>query len=157
MNRLNMVEVCSKKVTVVAENKTGEMDDYCWSDDSRWIAYTMPSTFGVSRIHIYNVASGKDEVVTEALFNCSNPAFDKNGKYLYFTSQRDFRPTYSWTEWNHVYTDMTRIYMVTLQKDTPSPFLTENDEVKMDGDKKDGPKDGPKGPEGKEPKGKKGG
>ena len=157
MNRLNMIEVGSKKVTVVAENKTGEMDDYCWSDDSRWIAYTMPSTFGMSRIHIYNVVSGKDEVVTEALFNSSNPAFDKNGKYLYFTSQRDFRPTYSWTEWNHAYTDMTRIYMVTLQKDTPSPFLTENDEVKMDGDKKDGPKDGPKGPEGKEPKGKKGG
>ena len=159
MNRLNMVDVKSKKVTVVAENKTGEMDEYCWSADSRWIAYTMPSTFGVNRIHIYNVASGKDEVVTEALFNSGYPAFDKNGKYLYFTSQRDFRPTYSQTEWNHVYTDMTRIYMVTLQKDTPSPFLTENDEVKLESDKKDGPKDGkgpkdgPKSPEGKGQKG----
>ncbi len=152
MNRLNMVEVSSKKVTVVAENKTGEMRDYCWSADSRWIAYTMPSTFGVSHIHIYNVASGKDEVVTEELFNASSPAFDKNGKYLYFTSERDFRPTYSWTEWNHVYTDMTRIYLVTLQKDTPSPFLTENDEVKVDGDEKENEK----GPEGKGPKGGKG-
>ena len=149
MNRLNMVEVSSKKVTVVASNKAGEMDEFCWSADSRWIAYTMPSTFGVNQIHIYNVANGKDEVVTESLFNCGSPAFDKNGKYLYFTSQRDFRPTYSQTEWNHVYTDMTRIYLLTLQKDTPSPFLTENDEVKIDGDQKEDPKDGPKGPEGK--------
>ncbi len=158
MNRLNMVEIGSKKVTVVAQNKTGEMDDYAWSADSRWIAYTMPSTFGVSQIHIYNIASGKDEVVTEALFNASNPVFDKNGKYLYFTSERDYRPTYSRTEWNHVYTDMTRIYLVTLQKDTPSPFLTENDEVKADGDKKEDSK-GPegKGPEGKGPKDGKGG
>ncbi len=160
MNRLNMVEVSSKKVTVVAENKTGEMDDYCWSGDSRWIAYTMPSTFGVSQIHIYNVASGKDETVTDAFYNCSGPTFDKNGKYLYFSSQRDFRPTYSWTEWNHVYTDMTRIYLLTLQQDTPSPFLAENDEVKVEGTDKEGTK-GPegkqpegKGPKGKEPKGK---
>ena len=152
MNRLNMVEVSSKKVTVVAENKTGEMRDYTWSADSRWIAYTMPSTFGVSQIHIYNVSSGQDEVVTEALFDASSPAFDKNGKYLYFTSERDFRPTYSQTEWNHVYTDMTRIYLLTLQKDTPSPFLTENDEVKVEGEKGEGPdkdekpskKDGPR-------------
>ena len=154
MNRLNIVEASSKKVTVVAENKTGEMRDYAWSGDSRWIAYTMPSTFGVSQIHIYNIASGKDEVVTEELFNASSPTFDKNGKYLYFTSERDFRPTYSWTEWNHVYTDMTRIYLVTLQKDTPSPFLTENDEVKVEGDKKEGPKEEDRKPEHKE--GKKG-
>lgn len=143
MNRLNIVEIDSKKVTVVAENKTGEMRDYAWSADSRWIAYTMPSTFGVSQIHIYNVASGKDEVVTEELFNASSPTFDKNGKYLYFCSERDFRPTYSWTEWNHVYTDMTRIYLLTLQNDTPSPFLTENDEVKVE---EDGAKAG-QGPE----------
>ncbi|MBR3710442.1 MAG: PD40 domain-containing protein [Bacteroidales bacterium] len=143
MNQLNIVEISSKKVTVVAENKTGEMRDFAWSADSRWIAYTMPSTFGVSQIHIYNVASGKDEVVTEELFNASSPTFDKNGKYLYFTSERDFRPTYSWTEWNHVYTDMTRIYLITLQKDTPSPFLTENDEVMVDGEKTES-KDEPK-------------
>ncbi len=148
MNRLNRVEVASKKVSVVAENRTGEMRDYCWSADSRWIAYTMPSTFGVSQIHIHNVATGDDEVVTEELFDASNPAFDKNGKYLYFTSQRDFRPTYSQTEWNHVYTDMTRIYLVTLQKDTPSPFLTENDEVKIEGNTNE-PKDEPKDDKGK--------
>ena len=161
MNRINMVDVASKKVTVVAQSLAGEMDEFCWSPDSRWIAYAMPSTFSVSRIHIYNVASGKDEVVTDGWYNASSPAFDKNGKYLYFTSERDFRPTYGWLEWNHVYTDMSKVYLLTLQKDTPSPFLTENDEVKAEGDK-DGPKDefkgkpdGPKGgkPDGPGPKG----
>jgi tricorn protease len=118
----------------------------------------MPSTFSVSQIHIYNVDSGKDETVTDSWYNSSSPAFDKSGKYLYFTSERDFRPTYGWLEWNHVYTDMSKIYLITLQKDTPSPFLTENDEVKVEGEK-DEPKDSPKGkPEGKpedKPEGKK--
>ncbi len=145
MNRINMVDIDSKKVTTVAQSKAGEMGDFCWSPDSKWIAYTMPSTFSVSQIHIYNVESQKDESVTDAWYNASNPTFDKNGKYLYFTSQRDFRPSYSWTEWNHIYTDMTRIYLITLQKDVPSPFLTENDEVKAEGDKAEGDKE-PKGP-----------
>lgn len=135
MNRLNMVDVSSKKVTVVAQSKAGEIGDYTWSPDSKWIAYAMPSTFSVSQIHIYNTDTNKDEAVTDSWYNASSPTFDKNGKYLYFTSERDFRPSYSWTEWNHIYTDMTRIYLLTLQKDTPSPFLTENDEVKVDGDK----------------------
>ena len=148
MNRINMVDVASKKVTEVASSRAGEMDDFCWSPDSRWIAYAMPSTFSVSQIHIYNVDSGKDETVTDGWYNSSSPAFDKSGKYLYFTSERDFRPTYGWLEWNHVYTDMSKIYLITLQKDTPSPFLMENDEVKVEGEKegKDGPEkpDGPK-------------
>lgn len=146
MNRINMVEVSSKKVTVVAQSKSGEMGDFDWSADSRWIAYTMPSTFSVSQIHIYNVETQKDETVTDAWYNASSPTFDKNGKYLYFVSERDFHPSYSWTEWNHIYTDMSRIYLVTLQKDTPSPFLAENDEVNAakDGETKEG-KDGKDG------------
>ena len=76
MNRINMVDVASKKVTEVASSKAGEMDDFCWSPDSRWIAYAMPSTFSVSQIHIYNVDSGKDETVTDSWYNSSSPAFD---------------------------------------------------------------------------------
>ena len=159
MNRINMVDVASKKVTVVAQSKAGEMGDFAWSADSRWIAYTMPSTFSVSQIHIYNIESGKDETVTDGWYNASSPAFDKNGKYLYFTSERDFRPTYGWLEWNHVYTDISKVYLLTLQKDTPSPFLTENDEVKTEkGDAKAEPQDEPQGkkegPKGGKPDGK---
>ena len=145
MNRLNMVDVKTKAVTVVASNKTGEMGDFAWSADSQWIAYTMPSTMGVSQIHIYNINTKEDHTVTDSWFDSSSPTFDKTGKYLYFISQRDFHPTYSWTEWNHVYTDMTRIYLVTLQKDVPSPFLTENDEVKMDAASGEGDKGPGKG------------
>src|SRR5262249_2576358 len=50
-----------------------------------------------------------------------------DGKYLFFVSNRDFSPTYSSTEWNHVYRDMARIYLVTLGKDTPSPFRHRSD------------------------------
>jgi tricorn protease len=114
------------------------MRDFAWSPDSKWIAYSDNNMSEFSRIFIYNVDTQKAEPVTDTWFNSSNPTFDKNGKYLYFTSERDFNPTYSSVEWNYAYREMSRIYIITLQKDTPSPFLTKNDEVTVDkGEAKD--------------------
>ena len=138
MNRLMMIDVASKKVTEVAKSQDGEMRDFSWSPDSKWIAYSDNNMSEFSRIFIYNVDTQKAEPVTDTWFNSSNPTFDKNGKYLYFTSERDFNPTYSSVEWNYAYREMSRIYIITLQKDTPSPFLTKNDEVTVDkGEAKD--------------------
>ena len=146
MNRLMMIDVASKKVTEIAKSDAGEIDDYAWSPDSKWIAFTDSKMSECSRIFIYNVDNQKTEAVTDTWFNSGNPAFDKNGKYLYFVSARDFNPTYSTVEWNYAYREMSRIYMVTLQKDTPSPFLAKNDEVTINkGDAKDEKLDKSKG------------
>ena len=44
------------------------------------------------------------------------PAFSPDGKYLFFTSARDFNPSFGNTEFNHTYRDMVRVYFVTLAK-----------------------------------------
>jgi len=62
------------------------------------------------------VSSGNNFPVTDGWYASSSPVFSPDGKYLFFTSQRDFNPTYSWTEWNHIYKDMTGLYMLTLAK-----------------------------------------
>ena len=158
MNRLMMVDVASKKVTEIAKSDAGELDDFAWSPDSKWIAYTNAKMSEFSQIFIYNVDNQKTEAVTDTWFNSENPTFDKNGKYLYFTSERDYRPTYSSVEWNYAYREMSRVYMITLQKDTPSPFLAENDEVTVYmGESKDEKPGKPGKPEkpGKEGKGPK--
>ncbi|PLW93326.1 MAG: protease, partial [Marinilabiliales bacterium] len=51
--------------------------------------------------------------------------------YLVFISDRDFNPTYSHTEWNHVYTDMSKVYILPLSAETENPLGPENDEVKI--------------------------
>lgn len=134
MNRLMMIDVVTKKVTEIAKSEAGEIDDYAWSPDSKWIAFCDSKMSEFNQIFIYNVDTQKTEAVTDTWFNSGNPTFDKNGKYLYFVSARDFNPTYSNVEWNYAYREMSRIYMVTLQKDTPSPFLAKNDEVSLEKD-----------------------
>lgn len=132
MGRLNYINIDTKKVVVAAESESWEVSDYNWSPDSRWIAYTLPQTFGVNQIYIYDTKSGDSKPVTDTWYDSGQPTFDSNGKYLFFTSARDFNPIYSNTEWNHAYRDMNRIYFVTLEKSTPSPFEPENDEVTVE-------------------------
>ncbi|RPH38282.1 protease, partial [bacterium] len=54
-----------------------------------------------------------------------------DGKYLFFVSSRTFNPVYGQTEWNHIYLDMSNIYLLTLAKGTKSPFEPKSDEVKV--------------------------
>ena len=144
MGRLSYLDVSSKSVsTVVEDSKSWEIRDYSWSPDSRWIAYTLPFQNTVSKIMVFDTQSGETNQVTDDWYNASSPVFDTDGKYLFFTSTRDFNPIYSWTEWNHAYNDMVGVYFVTLEKETPSPFEPVNDEVSVkkeekssDGDKK---------------------
>ncbi len=40
----------------------------------------------LSAIHLYSLADGKSTQVTDGLSDATNPVFDKDGKYLYFTA-----------------------------------------------------------------------
>ncbi|MBE0647082.1 MAG: PD40 domain-containing protein [Bacteroidales bacterium] len=129
MLRLQYVDIDTKEITIVAETNAFEYNEYTWSPDSKWIAFTEPVQRGESRIFLYELASKKTNPVTDGWYDVGDPAFSSDGKYLFFTSNRDFNPIYSWTEWNHAYNDMSNIYFLTLAKSTPSPFAYENDEV----------------------------
>ncbi|MDT8394064.1 MAG: protease, partial [Bacteroidales bacterium] len=145
--RLQYVDIATGKVTLVEQAKAWEIRDYEWSPDSRWITYTLPETRGVSKVWVYGVETNKKQAVTDEWYNSGTPTFSDDGKYLFFTSNRDFNPIYSNTEWNHAYRDMGGIYFITLQKDTPNPFEPENDEVAIkeedtEKDKDEGKKEG---------------
>ncbi len=131
MGRLNIVDLNSKLVTVATESDSWEIRSYKWSPDSRWIVYTLPFRNTVSKLMIYDSKSGDIHQITDDWYDAASPVFGSDGKYLFFTSSRDFNPVYSWTEWNHAYQDMSKVYFVTLQKSTASPFEPKNDEVEV--------------------------
>lgn len=133
--RLSYVDVDSKKVTLVDKSTQSPNFGYSWSPDSKWITFSRPEK-DFTRVRLYNLESGKISDVTDGWYNSANPSFSSDGKYLIFTSARDFNPIYSNVEWNYAYTDMTKIYLVTLSKETRSPFSPENDEVKIEGESK---------------------
>jgi tricorn protease len=131
MGRLQFIDIASKAVTEIAEADDWEIREYSWSPDSRWIAYTLYRINSVNLIYIYDTQTGESQQVTDEWYNAGSPVFGTEGKYLFFTSARDFNPIYSRTEWNHAYRDMNSIYFLTLRKDVASPLEPKNDEVSV--------------------------
>ncbi|OQX96652.1 MAG: protease [Bacteroidetes bacterium 4572_128] len=136
MLRLSYVDVESKKITLVEKSEVWEFRNFEWSSDNKWITYTRPESNKMHKVILYNVENKKKTEITKGWYSSGNAKFSHDGKYLIFTSNRDFSPIYSSTEWNHAYSDMSKIYLVTLSKDTKSPFAFENDEITLEEDKK---------------------
>ena len=127
--RLQMVEVKTKAVTLVVQATAWEIGHFSWSPDSQWIAYTKPEDRQMPRIYLYSMGAKATYPVTDGWFASGDPEFSSDGKYLLFTSRRHFAPRYSETEFNYAYFDMEGIDLVTLAKKTPSPFAPKSDEV----------------------------
>lgn len=127
--RLQYVDITSKQVTLVDQAKAWEHGGANWSPDSKWIAYTKSDDDFRSKVFLYSLDSKKSTLVTDNWYEASGAVFSPEGKYLFFVSDRDFSPTYSRTEWNHSYADMSKVYFVTLAKATTSPLAPKNDEV----------------------------
>ncbi|NTU50804.1 MAG: protease, partial [Desulfobulbaceae bacterium] len=130
--RLQYIDIESKKVTQVDKSRFWEFNNFDWSPDSKWIAYSQLLANQFTQVVLYNLESAKKYEVTDEWFSSDQPTFSRDGKYLVFTSERTFEPTYSNVEWNYAYEKMSKIYLVALAKDTPSPFAPTNDEVKID-------------------------
>ncbi len=98
------------------------------SADGSWAAYTMSLGNDVSAIFLYDMASGKSYQVTDRWYDASSPIFSQDGKYLFFTSSRDFRSQYSRVEWNASYNVNDYVFVLPLAKDTPDPTVLTSDE-----------------------------
>ncbi|HYR27874.1 MAG TPA: PDZ domain-containing protein, partial [Thermoanaerobaculia bacterium] len=127
---LRVVDVAGGKVTDIDKDQYGDINHYRWSPDSKWLAYTKLNEARFSSIYVHSLADGRSHKLTSGLTNDGEPVFDPKGRYLYFTSNRDFNLTFSSWEFNYVYTDPTRVYVGVLAADGPALFLPQSDEEK---------------------------
>lgn len=134
--RLQVVDIDAKVISTVAEATAFEFTDYGWSPDSKWITYAKPQDKVQTTVHLYGLDDKKTIDVTDGWEASSGPAFSSDGKYLFFVSERTFSPRYGALEFEHIYTDLAKIYFVTLAKATKSPLAPVSDEVKVAEEKK---------------------
>ncbi|MFA5683235.1 MAG: PDZ domain-containing protein [Lysobacteraceae bacterium] len=137
-NRLRIVEVASGR-TIDADRALHEaFDGHVWSPDSRWLAYAKTNASRNSAIWLYSLDSGRARQLTGDETVDFAPAFDPQGRYLYFLSNRDHALTFSAYEFNYLYTNATRVYAATLAADGPALLRPKSDEVGAAADKAQG-------------------
>jgi tricorn protease len=141
LQRLRYVDVASKAVTEIDQDKYGEIRGYDWSPDSQWIAWSRPEESGFEKVYLFSTANRKPVMVTDDWYSASNPTFSDDGKYLLLMSSRDFKPIFGGTDFSNVYRDMDRVYLITLAKETESPLAPRSDEVGKARKKKEKDKD----------------
>jgi len=133
--RLYYVDIETKKVKQVFQSDRWEIRDFKWAPDSRWIAFVSLEPSGFVVVNLYSLETEKAVRVTDEFFNSYSPEFDRDGKYLFFLSDRDFNPVLGAFERSFTYNDMAKIYGVTLRDAEKNPFEYVDDEVSISIDK----------------------
>lgn len=129
-NTLNLLDLETGKNRVIEKSEISPINDYNWAPDSRYIVYTLSDRYS-SIVMLYDTKEDKKSEISDSWYSSSSGNFSKDGKYLLFVSNRSFNPTYSSVEWNHVYTNMSKIYLLPLTLDAEVPFKLKNDTVSI--------------------------
>ncbi len=150
---VSIYDLDKDKTIKVDQNKwmyEGDLQNFSvsWSSDSRYIAYGKELNSRTTAIAIFDTKEEKNHQITSGYYNDLKPVFDPAGKYLYFLTNRSFKPVYGDFEGTWTYPNSIQLAVVTLTKDMPSPLAPKNDssvvkkdDVKKDGEKKDEKKD----------------
>jgi len=88
-------------------------------------------------IMIYDANDNKTLQVTSDYYDDTYPVFDVDGKYLFFRSNRAFKPVYGDMDYTWIYPNSTEIYVATLRKDVTSPMAPRSDEEKVEEEEKE--------------------
>ncbi len=131
------IDIDSKKVTLVDESVMGNIRDYKWSSDSKWLTYSKGYVSQNSVVVVYSLKDGSTHKVTGDFYSCNSPAFSSDGKYLFYTSNSSFNPTYGDFDGTWVYNKSTVLMATTLSKDESSILSPSNDMEEVKSDDKD--------------------
>ena len=122
-NELILVDLATRKVTVLDRSRHARIRGIAWSPDGQWLAYGFAETQQTTIIKLCHVESGELWAATRPVLHDVEPAFSPDGKYLYFLSYRDFDPVYDSLQFDLNFPWGMRPFLITLRADEFSPFI----------------------------------
>lgn len=125
---LQILDIETKKTTIVDRATYSDITDYEWSPDSKWIAYTKEGKNWQGAVFVYSLEQGKAYQLTNDMYDDFSPVFSKCGNYIFFLSNRTFNLTFSSFERDYLYTKASNIYGVALTDTVPPLFKEKSDE-----------------------------
>ena len=124
-NEIFIGDVASGTFTRIDHSEFGRSEELAWSPDGAWLAYPFWTSARHHAIKLREVATNRGRLVTRPEFRDWSPAFDPEGKYLYFLSIRTFDPVYDNVQFELSFPRAARPYLIALQADQRPPFEPE--------------------------------
>jgi tricorn protease len=124
-NELLLGDVDSGELRRVDHSAAGRIEGLAWSRDGAWLAYSIMTSARHRAIKLCEAASGQCTLVTQPEFQDYCPAFDAEGRYLYFLSLRTFDPVYDSVQFELSFPRAARPYLIALQAGGRPPFEAE--------------------------------
>ncbi|HEV3326248.1 MAG TPA: hypothetical protein VG052_11610, partial [Puia sp.] len=130
--RIKIVELGTGKISTAdvggVNIERGSMG-LVWSPDSKWLAYAKTAPNNFRRITVWSVATGQARSFTDVLADATSPAWDKDGRRLYFLASTDAALGSGWANTSAI---LARpgyaAYVTVLRKDDAPPFPLKSDE-----------------------------
>ena len=130
--RVKIVELSTGNITIADIGGTnldrGNMN-LRWSPDSKWLAYTKSAPNNFRSIMVWSADSKKTTALSDPMADAISPAWDLNGRYLYFLASTNVALGSGWANTSSQQAKPTfAAYITILRKDDPNPFPLKTDE-----------------------------
>jgi tricorn protease len=100
-----------------------------WSPDSKWLAYSKSAPNNFRNIMVWSVDNKKTTALSDPMADAISPAWDLNGRYLYFLASTNVALGSGWANTSSQNAKPSfAAYLTILRKDDPNPFPLKTDE-----------------------------
>ena len=130
--RVKVLELASGNMTVIdtgGNNLDRGNMGLTWSPDSKWLAYTKSDVNNFRSIMVWSADNKKVTQLSDPMADAISPAWDMNGRYLYFLASTNVALGSGWANTSSQQASPTfGVYITILRKDDPNPFPLKTDE-----------------------------
>jgi len=104
-----------------------------WSKDSKYLAYSKSGANHFRQICIWSASDNSVKPVTNSMADAFSPAWDRNGKHLYFLASTDLALSSGYVNTSVLSPEDAKYspYLINLQNKEKSPFDLRSDEEKV--------------------------
>ncbi len=117
------LDLTTHELRKIDQGHSRRIAGFDWSPDGEWVAYAASISGQRTALRLWHAASGTITQLTNPVLQDTSPSFDPDGRFLYFLSFRDYNPVYDNAHFELAFPRGERPYLLTLQKEIPSPFV----------------------------------
>jgi tricorn protease len=122
---LHFLDLETNELRRIDRGRCSQISGFSWSPDGEWVAYSVSISLQVQVLKLWHATSGEISTITRPVLRDIAPAFDPEGRYLYFLSYRTFDPVYDNLHFDLGFPMGMKPYLIPLQKDLTSPFIAQ--------------------------------